>query len=235
LRDDESVQALAHEAESVELIAAFLATQDMVEFVSPTTEWVAADVDNRMGGGRMGDAVALEQLHHIPAGAQNLTAETFELIQRAHNYVVGYHGVQHTLDKLHQQGVHFEGMQALVKQFIEFCSCCQKMSRISPAIQATPFTMVMVTYWFGERYDIDTIRPLAKDDCKNEYVVKIVDAFSRFVKLQKRSCKSANRFHSDCGTQFLNDMITSIITEGFSAFQCCRRLHRNRKTRSSNV
>jgi hypothetical protein len=40
LHDDESEQALAHEAESVELIATFLATQDMVEYVA----------NNRIGG-----------------------------------------------------------------------------------------------------------------------------------------------------------------------------------------
>jgi hypothetical protein len=86
-------------------------------------------------------ALAHEQLQRIPAGSHSLMAETFELIQRAHNYVVGHHGVQRTLDKLRRQGVRFEGMRALVKQFIEFCQCCQKMSRIAPAIQATPFTM----------------------------------------------------------------------------------------------
>jgi len=82
--DDEREQALAHKAESVEFIAAVLATQDMVEYESPTTEWVAAEVD-------MDVNVAQEQLQRIPAGPQNLTAETFELIQRAHNYVVGHH------------------------------------------------------------------------------------------------------------------------------------------------
>jgi hypothetical protein len=91
LHDDESEQALAHEAESVELIAAFLATQDMVEYVAPTTEWVATEVD-------MDVDIAQEQLQRILAGPKNLTAETFELIQRAHNYVVGHHGVQRTLD-----------------------------------------------------------------------------------------------------------------------------------------
>jgi hypothetical protein len=129
--------------------------------------------------------------------------------------------------------LRFEGMRALVKQFIEFCPCCQKMSRIAPAIQATPFTMA--TYRFGERVDIDTIRPLPKYDYDNEYVVVIVDAFSRFVKLTP--VKSTSRLnaaralidfvgtfacpriiHSD-RAQFLNDMITSLVTEGFAAFQ----------------
>jgi hypothetical protein len=40
----------------------------------------------------------------------------------------------------------------------------------------------MATYRFRERVDIDTIGPLPKDDYDNEYVVVIVDAFSRFVK-----------------------------------------------------
>jgi hypothetical protein len=90
MHDDESKQALAHEVESVELIAAFLAT-----------EWAATEVDIDVD-------VAHEQLQRIPSGPQNLTAETFELIQSAHNYVVGHHGVQRTLDKLRRQGVRFE-------------------------------------------------------------------------------------------------------------------------------
>jgi hypothetical protein len=45
LHDDESGQALAHEAESIELIAAFLATQEMVEYFAPTAEWAATEVE----------------------------------------------------------------------------------------------------------------------------------------------------------------------------------------------
>jgi hypothetical protein len=79
---NESEQALAHEAEAIELIAAFLASQEIVEYVAPTVEWAATEVD-------MDVDVPQKQLQRIPAGPQNLTAETFELIQRAHNYVVG--------------------------------------------------------------------------------------------------------------------------------------------------
>jgi hypothetical protein len=75
LHDDKSGQALAHEAELVELIAAFLATQKLVEYVAPTAEWAAAEVD-------MDVDVAQEQQQRIPAGPHSLTAETFELIQQ---------------------------------------------------------------------------------------------------------------------------------------------------------
>jgi hypothetical protein len=94
----------------------------------------------------------------------------------------------------------------------------------------------MATYRFGERVDIDTIGPLQKNDYGNEYVVVVVDAFSRFVKLtpvKSTSGLDAARaliefvgafacphiIQSDRGTQFLNDMITSLVTEGFAAFQ----------------
>jgi hypothetical protein len=61
LHDDESKHTLPHEAESVELIAAFLATHEMLEYVSPITGWVAAEVD-------MDVDVADEELQRIPAG-----------------------------------------------------------------------------------------------------------------------------------------------------------------------
>jgi hypothetical protein len=86
---------------------------------------------------------------------------------------VGHHGVQRKLDKLRRQGFRFEGMRALVKQLIEFC---QKMSRMSPAIQATPFTIGDLSVW--RTIDIDTIGPLPKDDYENEFVVVIQDSLS---------------------------------------------------------
>jgi hypothetical protein len=105
---------------------------------------------------------------------------------------VGHHGVQHTLDKLRLQGVRFEGMRALVKQFIEFCLCCHKMSRISPVIQATSFTMA--TYRFGERFDIDTVGPLPKrirrGYCRRVFKIRQVDTSD----VNVGRCESANRF-----------------------------------------
>jgi hypothetical protein len=104
------------------------------------------------------------------------------------------------------------------------------MSRIAPAIQATPFTIT--TYRFDERFDIDTIGPLPKDDCENEYVV-VMKRFDKLTPVKSTSGLDAARalidfvgtfacmriIHSDQGTQFLNDMVTSLVTEGFSAFQ----------------
>jgi hypothetical protein len=84
----------------------------MVKYVSPTTDWVAAEVD-------IDADVSQEQLQRIPAGPPNLTAETFELIQRAHNYptrslLPSYDGLEpHVIprDKRHLRfRVHFRGL-----------------------------------------------------------------------------------------------------------------------------
>jgi hypothetical protein len=100
------------------------------------------------------------------------------------------------------------------------------------AIQVMPFTMA--TYRFGKRFDIDTIGRCQKTTTK-EYVVVIVNEFSRFVKLTPVKATSgldATRalidffgtfacpriIHSDRRTQFLNDIITSFVTESFVAF-----------------
>jgi hypothetical protein len=58
----------------------------MVECVSPTTDWVAAEVD-------MDVDVAQEQLQQIPAGPQNLTAE--KLIQLIQRYIFMIQLIQH--------------------------------------------------------------------------------------------------------------------------------------------
>jgi hypothetical protein len=69
------------------------------------------------------------------------------------------------------------------------------------------------------RLDIDTVGPLPKDDYENEYVVIIVELtpVKSTSGLNAESCP--RMIHSDRGMQFLNDMITGLVTEGFAAFQ----------------
>jgi hypothetical protein len=173
----------------------------------PTTEWVAAEVD-------MDVDVAQEQLQRISAGPQNLTAETFELIQGAYNYVVGHHRVQRTLRR---QGVRFEGMRALVKQFIEAIHAIKRRAELRQRFKRR------LSQWRVNGLTNDSISILS------EYAVMIVDAFSRFVKLTPVKSTSgldaARALINFVGTSFIriainyNDKITRLITEGFSTFQ----------------
>ena len=46
-----------------------------------------------------------------------------------HNSVVGHHGFERTLQKLHFQGYNWSHMRVHVKTFInQLCPCCQKMN-----------------------------------------------------------------------------------------------------------
>jgi hypothetical protein len=105
-------------------------------------------------------------------------ADTFRINRFAHSHEVGHHGVERTILKLRKMQHAFPRMRARVKQFVDACPFCQKMSRLSPALRVQPFTVA--TYRFAERFDIDTVGPLPKDD---------------FYALRVRTCRHL-RFHA---------------------------------------
>jgi hypothetical protein len=92
-------------------------------------------------------------------------ADTFRIIRYAHNNEVGHHGIERTMHHA------FPRMRARVKQFVDACPFCQKMSRLSPALRVQPFTVP--TNRFAECFDIETVGPLPKDD----FVLVVIDAF----------------------------------------------------------
>jgi hypothetical protein len=83
----------------------------------------------------------------------------------------------------------FKRMRARVKQFVDACLFCQKMSRLSTSLPVQLFTVA--TYRFAERFDIEIVGPLSKDDFGYEYVLVVIDAFTRFVRLHPMRNASA--------------------------------------------
>jgi hypothetical protein len=61
-------------------------------------------------------------------------ADTFRKIRSAHNHEVGHHGVERTILRMQRA---FPRMRARVKHFVDACSFCQKMSRLSPALRVS--------------------------------------------------------------------------------------------------
>ena len=118
-------------------------------------------------------------------------------------------------------------MRKDVKLFIDRCPCCQKMSAIKPLIHTMPFTLA--SYSPFDRICVDTIGPLPIDsDSDSEYILVIIDAFSRFVKLypiKDTSAKAAfnslldwigmfgipAEMVSDNGTQFANELVEQFL------------------------
>ena len=114
-----------------------------------------------------------------------------------------------------------------IKSFIAQCPVCQKQSLIKAKPVTAPFTRS--TYEVMKSLAIDTAGPFTPDELGNEYIVVIIDQFSRFVTLHATpdsSAKSAARallqhygffgqsdeLRSDNGSQYINTIVKELNT-----------------------
>ncbi len=151
--------------------------------------------------------------------------EYYRKIKLVHNKNVGHMGVEHTIDKLAASGQTWRYMRTHVQNFIRKCEFCQANSEKKVTVKVKPFTRA--SYHPMEVLNIDTIGPLPKDDSGNEYILVIIDCFSRWVELFGIPDTSAvgaahallqhcGRFgvpaliRSDRGSQFVNGLIEQL-------------------------
>jgi hypothetical protein len=113
-------------------------------------------------------------------------------------------------------------MRARVKNFVDACQFCKKMSRLSPTLRVQPFTFA--TYRFAERFDIDTVGLLPKDDLGYEYVLVV-----RLHPMRDASVLEGARamidnigtlaclrvIHLDQGVQFVGELFDLMAAFGF--------------------
>jgi hypothetical protein len=159
---------------------------------------------------------------------EHMQPEIYAKIQKAHGSKIGHGGVQRTLDVLQRIGTEWKGMRQHVTQFVRQCPCCQKMSTIKPLIHTKPFTLA--TYNPMERICIDAIGPINEEgqDEFSNYILVIIDAFSRFCRLYAIHSVTAenalgplkdwictfgcpSEIVSDNGTQFANELIRAFL------------------------
>ena len=72
----------------------------------------------------------------------------------------------------------------MISEFIRQCPACQLTNRLRIPIKTHPFTCA--SYNPFEEVHLDHIGPLTKDSHGNEYILVIIDAFSRWVELLRR-------------------------------------------------
>ena len=149
----------------------------------------------------------------------------YRLISKVHNSSVGHHGVERTIDKLHKLGHNWTHLREHVRKFIRQCPCCQLMSYVKIPIKTHPFTRA--TYLPMECLNIDTVGPVPKDQFGNEYILVIIDCFTRFVELYPipdttaisaaRAILShvgrygvAAKYLTDNGPQYANDLLVEL-------------------------
>jgi hypothetical protein len=159
---------------------------------------------------------------------KEINSTAFNIISKYHNAMVGHFGFEKTYERIKNDPKISEwpDMRADVKAFIQQCALCQKLSAIKQDVKTQPFTLA--SYSPMSRIAIDTIGPLPETEGGYKYVIVIIDAFSRFVKLfpcQNVDAISAmqailewigifgcpEELVSDNGTQFSNELIDNLL------------------------
>ena len=114
----------------------------------------------------------------------------------------------------------------MISEFIRQCPACQVMNRMKVQIKAHRFTCA--SYNPFEVLHLDHIGPLTKDAHGNEYILVIIDAFSRWVELFPTKSTTAletasillnhiGRFgspeviHTDQGPAFHNELVQELL------------------------
>ena len=150
-------------------------------------------------------------------------------LSKVHNSTVGHWGLdicKRRLSEAHQRQGERDITDCMISEFTRQCPACQVMSRVRLQIKAHRFTCA--SYNPFEVLHLDHIGPLTKDAHGNEYILVIIDAFSRWVELFPTKSTTAaetasmlpnhvGRFgspeviHTDQGPAFHNELITELV------------------------
>jgi len=168
-----------------------------------------------------------ESFCNIEVFSSRIPEEYYKTIGRHHNSTVGHFGVEKTIGMLQSSQQSWKYMRKHVRQFIQQCPVCQKLREHHAEIKTHPFTTA--SYMPMDVLNIDTIGPVAKDAQGNEYIIVIIDCFTRWVELigvPDTSALSAARallqhvgrygtpgiLRSDRGSQYINSIIEEFST-----------------------
>ena len=181
------------------------------------------DARERGGGPRDNLVLAVLTL----AENQKIPDAEYRKIARVHNSRVGHFGLEKTLEALRKSDHIWKGMRRHIKQFIKQCPVCQLTDDRKVQVKVAPFTRA--AYQPMEVLNVDMIGPLPKDDLGNQFILVVIDCFSRWVELfgildtSAASAASALLSHcgrfgvpvlirSDRGPQFANALIDQLVS-----------------------
>jgi transposase InsO family protein len=170
--------------------------------------------------------------------AIDIPPEIYERLTEVHNSNRGHGGLKlckHRLKGIQQLRLdrHLPPQDKIstrmINEFIRQCPYCQISNRLKIPIKTHPFTCA--SYNPFEVLHLDHIGPLPKDAHDNEYILVIIDAFSRWVELFPTKSTTAletasiilnhiGRFgspeviHTDQGPAFHNELVTELLRLG---------------------
>ena len=158
-----------------------------------------------------------------------LPSDIRDRLTRVHNSKVGHWGLDICKRRIREQHRRQGGRDItyrMISEFIRQCPACQVMNRMKVQIKAHRFTCA--SYNPFEVLHLDHIGPLTKDAHGNEYILVIIDAFSRWVELFPTKSTTAletasillnhiGRFgspeviHTDQGPAFHNELVQELL------------------------
>ena len=132
-----------------------------------------------MEGARDSDYIELAAITQLEI--RKIPDKAYKANSKVHNSLAGHHGVERTMLNLTRIGDKWPYMREHILLFIKACPCCLKKNNIRVSIHTTPFTTS--SYAPMQVINIDTIGPLPKDSEGNQFVLTIIDTFTRYTEL----------------------------------------------------
>ena len=149
----------------------------------------------------------------------------------------GHQGVDRTLSRCKER-YHWYHMSSNVKHFVMSCSACNKNKKASKKAKGN-----MAQYHAGspmERVHLDFLGPLPVTKQKNEYILMIVDQFTKWVECiplpnqtaEETARAAVNEFFSrfGCPLQIFTDRGTNFESQLFTQLCECLKIHKARTT-----
>jgi hypothetical protein len=107
--------------------------------------------------------------------------ELLKSLNEVHNPNVGHFGVEITLQRVKDRGHSERYLREYVQRFIKSCPSCQKMSMLKYPILTSPYCTTSL--YPMQRLNVDTIGPLPVGAHGHQYIMVVIDTFTRFVEL----------------------------------------------------
>lgn len=131
--------------------------------------------------------------------------EDEDIIKSFHNSIVGHHGIDRVVKMLKVADVEMKNMKQKVKDVISKCVVCQKIK-----LQPIPIVRKEICTLQGshpmKRVAVDAVGPLPMDVNSNQYILVVIDEFSKFVNLF--ACKSVEAM------EYINALVHHISVFG---------------------
>jgi hypothetical protein len=114
--------------------------------------------------------------------------------QSVHNSIVGHLGVERTVEMLNAMDITWANIHEDITRFVRSCGICQKIKPQRIREHDPSGEHVLHSKYPMESLSIDTVGPLPQDQMGNQFIIAIVDNFSKFIGLYPATSTSAEEY-----------------------------------------